>query len=86
MGDYFDLALKLKNDKNVLGAITVFKRASEAYPKYVGILTNLAQLYEESNQIDKAIDTYVLGIEMSKKYKLGFEDGFQKKIEELKKN
>lgn len=85
VGDYFDLALKLKNDNNLLGAITVFKRASVAYPKYVGILTNLAQLYEENKQTEKAIDTYVLGIEMSKKYKLGYEDGFEKKIEELKK-
>ncbi|HPF50042.1 MAG TPA: alpha/beta hydrolase-fold protein [Draconibacterium sp.] len=86
VGDYFDLAFKLKNDENLSGAITVFKRASEAYPKYVGILTNLAQLYEVSNQTDKAIDTYVLGIELSKRFKLGYEDGFQKKIEELKKN
>ena len=85
VGDYFDLAMKLIDDENPFGAIIVFKRAYEAYPKYVGILTNLAQLYEKTGQINKAIDTYVLGIEMSKKYKLGYEDGFQNEIEKLKK-
>lgn len=86
VGDYYDLGMKLTNNENPLGAITVFKRASEAYPKYVGILTNLAQLYEKTSQTNEAIDTYILGIEMSKKYKLGYEDGFQKEIEKLKKN
>lgn len=86
VGDYFDLAMKLVDDENPLGAIIVFKRAYEVYPKYVGILTNLAQLYEKTRQINKAIDTYILGIEMSKKYKLGYEAGFQNAIEKLKKN
>lgn len=81
---YYDLAFKLKKDNNPLGAITVFTRAA-AYPKYAGILTNLAELSEKTNQIDKAVETYFRAIEISKKYKLGLEDGFQKKIDELKK-
>ena len=85
VGDYFNLALKLKENKNLMGAITVFKRASKAYPRYVSILTNLAELYEASGQINKAIETYCSGINISKKYKLGYENGFQKKIEMLEK-
>ena len=83
---YYDLAFKLIEDSKLLGAITVFKRASEAYPKYVGILTKLAQLYEQTGQVNKAIDTYSLGIERSKQMKLGYEDGFQQAIAKLKED
>ena len=44
-------------EKNNLGTITVYKRASEAYPKYIMFLNNLAALYEKTNQLDKAIET-----------------------------
>ena len=83
-GDYFDIITKLLNDKNNLGAITVLKRASEAYPKYAMLLNNLAQLYEQTNQIDKAIEAYKSGIKISKKLKLGQEEGYQKEIDRLK--
>jgi len=82
-GDYFDIITKLLNDKNDLEAITVLKRASEAYPKYAMLLNNLAQLYEKTNQIDKAIEAYKSGIKISKKLKLGQEEGYQKEIDRL---
>lgn len=83
-GDYFDIITKLLNDENTLEAITVLKRASEAYPKYAMLLNNLAQLYEKTNQIDMAIEAYNSGIKVSKKLKLGYEEGYQKEIDRLK--
>ena len=70
---------------NDLGAISVLKSASEAYPMYIGLLTYLAKLYEKTNQMDKAIETYLLGIEVSKQYKLGQEDDLQIEIDRLRK-
>ena len=77
-GDYFDIITRLLDNKDNFGAITVLKRASEAYPKYAMLLNNLAQLYEKTNQIDKAIEAYKSGIKISKKLKLGQEEGYQK--------
>jgi len=85
-GDYFDIVMKLIDDENDLGAITVLKRASEAYPKYAVLLNNLAQLYEKTNQKDKAIEAYESGIKVSIKLKLGYEGGYQKEINRLKNN
>jgi len=85
-GDYFDIITKLLNDENTLEAITVLKRASEAYPMYAMLLNNLAQLYEKTNQIDKAVEAYKSGVMVSKKLKLGFEEGYQKEIDRLKNN
>jgi predicted alpha/beta superfamily hydrolase len=82
-GDYFDIITKLLEDENTLEAITVLKRASETYPKYAMLLNNLAQLYEQTNQIDKAIEAYKSGIKVSKKLKLGNEEGYQKEIDRL---
>lgn len=84
--DYVNIIMELLNEENNLGAITVYKRASEAYPKYIMFLNNLAPLYEKTNQIDKAIETYESAIKVSKKLKLGNEEGYQKEIERLKNN
>lgn len=84
--DYFNIIMELLNKENNLGAITVYKRAAEAYPKYIAILNSLAALYEKTNQLDKAIETYKSAITVSKKLKLGYEEGYQKEIERLKKN
>jgi tetratricopeptide (TPR) repeat protein len=78
--------MELLDKENNLGAITVYKRASEAYPKYIMFLNNLAALYEKTNQLDKAIKTYKLAITVSKKLKLGNEEGYQKEIERLNKH
>lgn len=86
VGNYFDVVMKLLKDESTLEAITVLKRASEAYPKYAMLLTNLAQLYEKTNQIEKAIEAYESGIKVSKKLKLGQEEGYQKEIDRLKNN
>ena len=85
-GDYFDIFTKLLDKGNDLETITVLKRASEAYPKYAMLLNTLAQLYEKTNQIDKAIEAYKSGIEISKKLKLGREEGYQKEIDRLNNN
>jgi len=82
-GDYFDLITKLLNDEKTFEAITVLKRAAEAYPKYVMLLNNLAQLYENTNQIDQAIAAYESAIALSKKLKLGQAAGYQKEIDRL---
>ncbi|MEY8868309.1 alpha/beta hydrolase-fold protein [Meridianimaribacter flavus] len=83
--DYFNLVSALVNKGNDLGAITVLRKASEAYPMYIGLLTHLAKLYEKTNQKEKAIETYFLGIEVSKKYKQGQEEDLQKEIDKLRK-
>jgi predicted alpha/beta superfamily hydrolase len=86
VSNYADIALKLLKDGNDLGAIVVFERAVKAYPKYIGLMTNLAKLYEKSKQKDKAIDTYKLAIQLSKKLKLGQEEGFKKEIKRIRNN
>ena len=83
--EYFNLVSILIEKGNDLGAISVLKSASEAYPMYIGLLTYLAKLYEKTNQMDKAIETYLLGIEVSKQYKLGQEDDLQIEIDRLRK-
>lgn len=83
--DYFNLVPVLVNKENNLGAISVLKSASEAYPKYIGLLTYLAKLYQKTNQKEKAIDTYLLGVEVSKQYKLGQEADLEKEIDKLRK-
>ncbi|NND79466.1 MAG: alpha/beta hydrolase, partial [Maribacter sp.] len=83
--DYVGIIIELLNAENNLGAITVYKRAAEAYPKYIQFLNTLATLYEKTNQIDKSIETYRSAIVVSKKLKLGNEEGYQKEIERLKK-
>jgi len=83
--EYFNLVSILIEKGNDLGAISVLKSASEAYPMYIGLLTYLAKLYEKTNQKDKAIDTYLLGVEVSKQYKLGQEDDLQIEIDRLRK-
>jgi len=86
VGNYVDIALKLINEENNLGAIVVFKRAVEAYPKYIGLMTNLAKLYEKTNQENKAIETYILAIKLSKKLKLGQDEDLKKEINKLRNN
>lgn len=86
VGNYVDIAMKLMNDENDLGAIIVLKRAVEAYPKYIGLITNLAKLYEKTNQNNEAINTYRKAIQLSKTLKLGQEKGFIDKINNLKNN
>ncbi len=83
--DYFNLVSVLVNKENDLGAITILEKASEAYPMYIGLLTQLAKLYEKTNQKEKAIETYFLGIEVSKKYKQGQEEDLQIAIDKLRK-
>tara|TARA_R110002072_G_scaffold289032_3_gene455830 strand:+ start:1106 stop:2326 length:1221 start_codon:yes stop_codon:yes gene_type:complete len=86
VSNYVDIALKLLKEKNDLGAIVVFNRAVKAYPKYIGLMTNLAKLYEKTKQNDKAIDTYKLAIQLSEKLKTGQAEGFKKEINKLRNN
>lgn len=86
VSNYVDIALKLINEENDLGAIVVFKRAIETYPKYIGLITNLAKLYQKTEQHDNAIDAYKLAIQLSKKLKLGQEEDFRKEIKKLRNN
>ncbi|MEE1974235.1 alpha/beta hydrolase-fold protein [Maribacter flavus] len=83
--DYFSLVSLLVDNGNELGAITVLESASKEYPEYIGLLTYLAKLYENTNQRDKAVDTYLLGVEVSKKYKQGQEDDLLEEVRKLKR-
>ena len=83
--DYARLGNKLMNDGNNLGAIVVFNRAAEAYPKYFDLLTTIARLYEKTEQIDKAIETYERSIKISDQLKLGLKADYQKEIDRLEK-
>jgi len=83
-GSYIDLVFKLEKEGSKKDVIAVLKRASETYPKYIGLLTWLAKLYEETNQIPLAIATYEKGIALSKKLKLGQEEDLAIEIERLK--
>ena len=83
-GDYMNLVMQLVEKENKSGAITVLNRAVEAYPMYLGMLTYLAKLYIQTDQTDKAIETYLAGIDISKKYKLGKEDDLMIEINKLK--
>jgi len=84
-GIYINIIMKLLEEENKLGAITVYKRAAEAYTKYIQFVNNLALLYEETNQLGKAIETYKSAITVSNKLKLGHEAAYQKEIERLNK-
>lgn len=82
-GEYMNLVFEEIERKNENGAIAILKRATEAYPNYLGLWTFLAQRYEKLGQIELAIDTYKQGIEISRKYKLGQEEDFAEQIERL---
>lgn len=82
---YVDLVSGLVDAENNRGAITVLKRATEAYPRYIGLLTYLAKLYEQTDQKDKAIDALLNAVEVSKKYKQGQEDDLLKEVSRLQK-
>ena len=86
VSNYVDIALKLLKEENDLGAIVVFNRAVKAYPKYIGLMTNLAKLYEKTKQNDKAIGTYKLAIQLSEKLKTGQAEGFKNEINKLRNN
>ena len=86
VSNYVDIALKLLKEGNDLGAIVVFERAVKAYPKYIGLMTNLAKLYEKTKQNDKAIDTYKLAIQLSEKLKTGQAEDFKNEINKLRNN
>lgn len=83
-GDYLQLVSAQVNSENLAGAIVVLKRASQAYPRYIGLLTYLAQLYEKANQTEQAIATYEQGVRVSRKYKLGQENDLMIEIARLK--
>lgn len=84
-GDYVDLVFKLEKEGSKADMIKVLNRAVETYPRYIGLLTWLAKLYEETDQIPMAISTYEKGIVLSKRLKLGQEEDLAIEINRLKK-
>lgn len=82
--EYVTLYSALLEQDRTIEAISVLKRASEAYPNYVGILSNLARQYEKVHQIENAIQTYQSAIKISEKYKLGYADGYLNEIDRLR--
>lgn len=81
---YIHMATNQESSGDLSEAITVLKRAIEAYPRYIGLITYLARLYVETDQLEQAISTYTLGIEVSRKYKLGQEEDLLAEINKLK--
>ena len=82
---YYDLGASIYN-KNLSGAITVFKRSVEVYSYDINLITTLANLYEKDKDTSRTIDTYKYAIEVSEKYNFGKEKSFQKEIDRLKSN
>jgi len=79
---YYELGYAIYQ-KNLSGAITVFKRSVEVYSYDINLITTLAILYEGNKEIENAIDTYKKAIEVSKKYNFGSEEKYQKEIDRL---
>jgi predicted alpha/beta superfamily hydrolase len=77
---YVQIASILMNDKNLEGAITVFKRSVETYSFDVGLMNFLASIYERNENIEKAIATYTQAIKVSEKYNYGREEEFKDNI------
>ncbi|WP_321345204.1 alpha/beta hydrolase-fold protein [uncultured Draconibacterium sp.] len=82
---YYNLGAAIYQ-RNIAGAITVFKRSVEVYPNDINLITTLAQLYESNSEIVNAINTYEYAIEVSGKNKYGKEESYQKEIDRLKSN
>lgn len=80
---YYNLGYAIYQ-KNLSGAVTVFKRAVEVYPFDINLITTLALLYEGNKEIQNAINTYKQAIEVSKKYNYGNGENYQKEIDRLK--
>lgn len=81
---YYNLGASIYQ-KNLPGAITVFKRSVEVYPDDINLILTLAKLYEGNKDITNAITTYKYAIEVSKRNKYGREASYQKEIDRLKK-
>ena len=79
---YYNLGASIYQ-KNLPGAITVFKRSVEVYPYDINLISTLAALYVQNNEIPKAIDTYKYAIKVSKSQHYGNGDQFRKEIERL---
>ncbi|HDZ08956.1 alpha/beta hydrolase-fold protein [Pseudohongiella sp.] len=84
-GDYVTLGLKLVEEGNYEGAITVFKRNTEAYPIYPANFAWLADAYEKHADYDKAIEAYSLALTKSKAINFGQEKNYMHNIERLSK-
>lgn len=82
---YYNLGASIYQ-KNLSGAITVFKRSIEVYPYDINLITTLAKLYEKNNKISSAVETYKYAIEVSEKYNFNNEESYQKEIDRLKNN
>ena len=65
------MGLKLVEQGNYEGAITVLKRNAEAYPVYPANFAWLADAYEKNAEYDKAIEAYSLALEKSKAINFG---------------
>ncbi len=50
-------------------ALVVYLRLKESDPHYIGLYYHLGKLYEKKNDVTKALETYIEGIEISKKIK-----------------
>lgn len=84
-GNYVTLGLKLVEQGNYEGAITVLKRNTEAYPIYPANFAWLADAYEKNADYDKAIEAYSLALEKSKAINFGQEQNYIENIERLSK-
>ena len=83
---YVHISNYLNRQKKYKSAITVLKRAVEAYDYDIFLKFNLAKAYENDHNITMAINTYQSAIATSKKYKFAHEERLQKEIDRLKMN
>ena len=83
--NYVTLGLKLVEEGNHEGAITVFKRNTEAYPIYPPNFAWLADAYENNSDYSMALETYSLALDKSKAINYGQEQNYIENIERLSK-
>ena len=62
----FALAKEHEGVGDLFQALSFYTRLKEADPRYVGTYYHLGKLYEQQNELQNAILTYKLGIEISR--------------------
>jgi len=63
----YALALEYAKDQNIKKAIELIENLLERDENYLGAFYQLGKLYEQNDNLQKAIDTYTKGIAIAKK-------------------
>lgn len=80
---YVTLGLKLMEEEDYAGAVTVFERNAEAYPIFPPNYAWLADAYEANGQLSEALDRYRQALRRSQAIHYGQEEAYSEQIERL---